>query len=100
MNFEVTKGMCNYCGRTEVYICSTPEKENLCADCHKLVSDNSLNAIKAIKAASPTSKNGRTGRARCSSKYAESSSNALEQAKAEAEAAIFKITGGMNIKLK
>lgn len=47
--FNAVKANCHYCGAIDVYICSTPEKDGLCAECHKLVIENSREAIKAIK---------------------------------------------------
>lgn len=85
--FKAVKGNCNYCGAIDVYICSTPEKDGLCAECHKLVIENSREAIKAIKTAGGKSSKNRTNK------------NTVLKAKADAEAALFKLTGGVNIKL-
>lgn len=85
--FNAVKANCHYCGAIDVYICSTPEKDGLCAECHKLVIENSREAIKAIKITSGKSSKNHTNK------------NTVLKAKADAEAALFKLTGGVNIKL-
>lgn len=49
---DVRKGTCDYCGRENVYICSTPEVTERCIKCHQLVIVNCREAVKNIKTAS------------------------------------------------
>lgn len=51
--FNVTKGICTYCGAEDVYICSTPESDCKCKRCHELTIANCKEAIKAINSISP-----------------------------------------------
>ena len=49
---DVRKGTCDYCGRENVYICSTPEVTERCIECHQLVIANCREAVRSIRAIS------------------------------------------------
>ena len=90
MIYEVEIGTCEYCQAEKVLVCSTPEKETLCEDCHKLTIKNCKDAIQSIKNCKKKSKT-------------KMQQETPEELKRKANEAILKMTNGqydLNGKIK